>query len=366
MRTKQKILQLSRQRLLTVSFAVIFNLLLAGSVCGTFAWYTYATRAGFEKAYHGVTVGDTGSLEAGLVSSIELPDYDEYDLVEDKVSLADEGKIIYWSKGGESGIEARTLRYVVGNNGFATNMVNPVTTGSDDKVSDDEFHLFKAPSALQDHQCQYLEYADDESYVHISFVFRYNDPELDFDYVPDKDIYFTSCEVQTSEDSPDKELYKAVRVFAEGLNSKYVINPTAESSGKNNVGGILDLNHDGFYDYDGSGYEYIYGESNTYHFNSEVTQEDGTLPEEERTTFIANHKKDKYALNEETYVPKTVSYKNMSDFVDKAIPVTSTSSNYHYLAPLEFYIYVEGWDSHVIDEENGSGFNMTINFEVNP
>ena len=56
----------------------------------------------------------------------------------------------------------------------------------------------------------------------------------------------------------------------------------------------------------------------------------------------------------------------MEHFADKSTPITITSADYHYLAKLDFYVYVEGWDLHVVDEEKDSGFNMEINFEVNP
>ena len=89
--------------------AVLFNVSLAAIVCGTFAWYSYAARVGLEKQYHGTTVGDTGSLQAGLVSDIQLDNYLEFDLAEDARTLADEGKYIYWCK---EKIQAKTINYV--------------------------------------------------------------------------------------------------------------------------------------------------------------------------------------------------------------------------------------------------------------
>ena len=363
MRTKQKILQLSKEKLGFISLAIFFNILLAGSVCGTFAWYTYATRTGFDKQYHGVTIGDTGELEVGVLSLIELPNYIDYNLTEDKTTLADENKIIYWC---ENIIEPTTLNYILYNNGSATNTMIPVTTGSNDILNPDDFHLFEAPKPLHDYSLDNSSYADSNNYVYLPLVFRFKDFDDDLNeyYVSEKEIYFTKCDVETSQDSPGKEVYKAIRLFAHNEANGFIINPTAGENGNDSVGGILDLNNDGFYDYDSSGYEHVYGESESFAFNSVVTQNDGTLPSNERTTFVANHKKGKFALNEETYIPKVVSYNCMKSFSNKSEPITVTDENYHNLAVLDLYVYAEGWDLHIIDEEDGSGFNMELKFEV--
>ena len=349
---------------MTFGLAIFFNILLAGSVCGTFAWYTYATRTGFEKEYHGVTIGDPGDLQMGIVSFVELDDYLSYKLIEDKDTLADEGKIIYWC---EHTIDTDTVNYIIGNNGSATYSIRPVTTGSDDVLNSSGFHLFNAPTTLSDYALDSSSYAEKDCFVYIPLVFRYYDPDLttDIKYVPNKEIFLTKVDVSTSEDTPEKEVYKSIRVFTNSEVGPYLINPTAVEDGQNNVGGILDLNNDGFYDYDESGYEHIYGESKSYAYNADVTPNDGTIPSGQRTTFVSNHKKDKYALNEETYIPKTVSYHSMEDFVYKAKYVTITREDYHFLATLDFYVYSEGWDLHVIDEEKNSKFKMDVGFEVN-
>jgi len=362
MRTKQRILQISKTRLLTFGLAIFFNILLAGSVCGTFAWYTYATRTGFEKQYHGTTVGDMGTLQGGLVSDVELPDFLDYDLAEDKTTLEEENKIIYWCK---EKIEARTINYVIGNNGSSTTKVDPVTTGSNDIVSPDDFHLFKNPSFLSDYSLDDQSYAKTSSYVYIPFVFRYEDPDSIGTYTPNKPIYFTSCDIEMSENSYGREMYKAGRLYVSNRTTGYIINPTATSNGFDKVGGILDLNGDGFYDYDDDMKEHIYGQSISSRYLDDPTPIDGTIPEEERTSFVANHKQGVYALDEETYESEIVSYENMDSFMNKSKSVTVTDENYHNLGILDFYIYIEGWDLHVINQNAGAGFNMDIKFEVN-
>lgn len=360
MHTKQKILKYSKERLRVVGFAVLFNVLLAGSVCGTFAWYTYATRTGFEKEYHGTTVGDMGSIQAGIISNIQLPDYANYELEEDSVTLEDENKYIYWC---QSSIKAETINYILFANGSGTTVLNPVTSANYDMASDpSDFHLYRNPAYDMSYSVDPNGYASKKAYCFIPFVFRCENVEDPGNYVANESIYFSKCTVETA--NPEKEVYKSVRIFASNKENGFIINPTAEEDGFNKVGGILDLNEDGFYDYDSNNKEIIYGQAiNSKHLFT-PTQTSGTIPKEERTTFVANHKAGIYALDEETFEPETVSYVCMEKFASKVVPITTTKANYHNLACLDFYIYSEGWDYHVIDQEKGAGYNMDLKFEI--
>ena len=363
MRTKQKILQISKSRLTTFGLAIFFNILLAGSVCGTFAWYTYATRTGFLKEYHGTTIGDVGALDAGIVSNVKLNDFANYKLIEDDTTLADEGKYIYWCEGR---IEATTINYVIGNNGSATTMMELVTSASyDSEGGVENFHLYQKPKYLFDYEATPEYYAPSTSYVYIPFVFRYEDESSPDQFVANYEVFFDGCTITTSDDSSDAELYKAARLFMSDKTNGILINPSEYDDGNTAVGGLLDLDKDGFYDYSNDNYEIIYGESTNAEYLDALTEEDGTLPKEERTTFLANHKQGVYALNENTFQPKTVSYYGMNHFNYHSKPITKTDSEYHYLACLDLYIYFEGWDTHAIDKEQGSGFNMDLEFGVN-
>lgn len=364
MRTKLKILQASRNRLITFGFAILFNTILAASVCGTFAWYAYATRTGFEKQYHGVTIGDTGSLQLGILSDVELDDYNDLELKEDKETLANENKIIYWCINTENKVSPDILNSILSANGSATASLHPVTTGSNDLMQANGFRLYKNPSFLHDYHLDDRSWAEKDEYVHIPFVFRFENSDGN-SYVDGKEIFFTQCDAEIDSETPEKEIHKATRAFLDNGTTSYLINPNVNNDGSDVVGGILDLNGDGFYDYY-ENKEVIYGESESFDYEDNVTADDGTLSEDERTTFLSNHKSGVYALNEETFVPKRVNYYCMRQFENMSQPVTITSANDQYLARLDFYAFVEGWDTHVIDREIGSAFNMEINFRVKP
>lgn len=361
MHTKQKILQISKSRLLTLGFAIFINVLLAGSVCGTFAWYTYATRTGFEKEYHGTTVGELGSLQAGIVSEVQLPEFASYELEEDAETLASEGKYIYWC---EEVIQADTINYVISNNGSATTRLTPVTSASyNDFDNPDNFRLYKEPTPGSNYIVDDpSSYAKSNQYVYIPLVLRYED-ELNLgSYLPNLDIHITECNIGTSMDN--KELYKAVRVYTNNGNRGYIINPSASQDDVNYVGGVLDLNHDGFYDYDDTGHEVVYGEAVTSHYLDEPTPEDQTIPKAQRSTFNAGHKRGTYQIDQDNFVARSVAYHRLSKFTNKEVAVTTTDSNYYNMAKLGITIYVEGWDSHVTDQEYNSGFNIDFIFEV--
>ena len=362
MRTKA-ILQISKSRFLTLGLAIFINLLLAGSVCGTFAWYTYATRTGFRKEYHGTTVGDLGSLEAGIVSNVQLPNYLDYELAEDTITLSSEGKYIYWCR---EEIKAETINYVIDNNESGTVRLAPVTSASfNDFDNPDNFQLYRAPTMGSNYVVGNSDdYAVSKGYVHIPFVFRFEDEMNPGYYLPNLNIYLQECNVGTMMDGDGKELYKAVRVYANNGEHGYIINPTAEQDGSTKVGGILDLNGDGFFDYGNDSREVIYGQSNTPSYLDTPTEQDGTVPEQERTSFVANHKKGIYALDESTFEANTVDYRKLSTFTGKDIPLTTTNHTFYDMAKLDLSIYIEGWDTHVVDVEKDSGFNINFTFEI--
>lgn len=361
MRANRKMLNIAKERLIMLSTAILFNVSLAAIVCGTFAYYSYAARAGLEKQYHGTTIGDTGSLQAGLVSDIQLDDYLDYDLAEDARTLANEGKFIYWCK---EKIEAETINYVVSNNGYATTILSPVTTGEFNQSNNNinNFKLFTRPLYKKNYSTNGTAYlATKGSYSRLNFVFRYEDVANIGQYLPNYDIFLYGCDLESADEGHD--IHKAARFYFRNGYEGYLINPTSSSDGQTAVGGVLDLDADGFYDYTATR-EIIYGEANSYSYNSEVTSEDGNIPVEETTTFVANHKKNIRAVNEETFEPKYANYTSIEKFTSRAKTISKTDPNYHNLGRFDLFIFYEGWDTHLINQEAGFGFNLDLAFGV--
>ncbi len=363
MRTNHKILNIAKSRLISFSAAILFNISLAAIVCGTFAYYTYATRTGLQKEYHGTTVGDIGSLQAGLVSEVQIEDCFDYDLTEDARTLADEGKYIYWCL---ETISARTINHVLKANGYGTTEMYPVTTGAFDSEnqSPESFKLYKSPSYLRNYNLNMSTYhAEKFNYSVLDFVFRYEDVNNIGQYLTGQSIFLSKFQVETAEEG--HELYKSVRFYYTNGYEGHIVNPTSHTSGTDVVGGVLDLNADGFYDfYDYSQTEIIYGEYDHCEFNSVKTPEDDNLDLDELDSFNAKHKGGVYALNEGTFVPKTVDYLSISKFTSRSERITFTDPDYHNLGRFKMYLYFEGWDRHVINKEIGFGYNLDLSFSM--
>lgn len=363
MRTNHKILNIAKSRLISFSAAILFNISLAAIVCGTFAYYTYATRTGLQKEYHGTTVGDIGSLQAGLVSEVQIEDCFDYDLTEDARTLADEGKFIYWCL---ETISARTINHVLEANGYATTEMYPVTTGAFDSEtqSPDSFKLYKSPSYLRNYNKHNITHvADTFNYSVLDFVFRFEDVNNIGQYLTGYNVFLSRFQIETAEEG--HELYKSVRFYYTNGYEGHLINPTSRVNGTDIVGGVLDLNADGFYDYfDYSSEEIVYGEFDHCDINSTKTLEDDNLDPEGLDSFNAKHKGGVYALNESTFVPKTVNYLGIDRLTSRAEPITFTDPDYHNLGHFKMYLYFEGWDRHVINKEIGFGYNLDLSFSV--
>ena len=362
MRTSLKILNIAKSRLITFSAAILFNISLAAIVCGTFAYYTYATRTGVRKEYHGTTVGDIGSLQAGLVSEVQIEDCFDYDLTEDARTLADEGLYIYWC--GET-ISARTINHVLGSNGYATTSMFPVTTGAFDgeNASPESFMLYKNPSYLRNYDKSRSSFADKFNYSVLDFVFRFEDVNNVGQYLSGYNIFLSKFQIETSEEG--HELYKSVRFYWTNGTEGHLVNPTAHAPDIDIAGGILDLNADGFYDYNKTTLrEIVYGEYENREFYSAKTAEDGNLSGEELDSFNANHKAGVYALNGETFVPKTISYVGIDGLTSRSQPITFTNPNYHNIGRFKMTLFFEGWDRHVVNSEIGFGYNLDLSFAV--
>ena len=369
MRTRLiKIIEASKPRLISLGLAVIFNVTLAGLVCGTFAWYSYATRASIKDPFKGTTVANMGELQVGLVCNTRLNDCRRYGLLPHNSEEApiSNGKFLYWAS--TDTLSAEAINYVVSKNGYATTTIEPTTTGSDSALSTYGFHLYQKPTVNKNYQISSSFYAPQSSFVSIPFVFRVGgsgEIEEDPDY---GNVFLTNCTLYTSNDAfDDGELHKAVRFYVKNKRNAVVVAPSYDEDGTNDVGGILDLDLNGYYDYDEiTNKEIVYGEceEESVGYFDEPTAQNGTVSRQDITSFYSNHKQGVYAVNESTLRPKTVSYYSLSHLTSREYPVAVSDQYYEGFSYGEFLIYLEGWDKHVIDQEQNSAFNLSLSFSL--
>lgn len=320
---------------------------LTASTCGTFAWFTYATRA--YAYYHGVSIG-SGTLQLGFLSEVSLDDYLDYGLEKETV----DNKDIYWVDGDA---DASTINYVLAKNGYATNSLVPVTSGS--YASGDEFSLYQAP---KHNQKQDENKALKNTYLSLSLVFRYID-DIDLVAIPDIDIYLSRADLRS-----ETNIDKAVRIFTTS-DEDHLICPAVENDGEINVGGNLDLDGDGYYDHytdeEGKQYEVAYGEFEHLQYEDSPSGGSENVNENERTTFLANHALGVYPLDESNSLSKVAQFEGITKFKRRSQAITKTNSLTQNYAYVDITIFVEGWDLSVIDEEKGSMFALDLEFGVN-
>ena len=352
--------EISKSRLITFGLAIGFNITLAGLVCGTFAWYAYATRAGFEEPYKGTTVTDAGFLRIGLVSPHRLLECERYNLEMDDTYLLSTYKYIYWSK--SNNLTAESINYVISAEESGTTYIEPTTSGSDEAIDENGFHLYRRPIWSDAYQINPGYYAELSSYVSIQFIFKIAASEGE---TSNSAVYLSDCMLSTFNDSHrGGEIHKAVRFHIKNNLNSIIVAPSYENDGQNEVGGILDLDGDGFYDYNASNlHEVVYGESSSSnHYYDEATPEDGTIPLDEITSFNSNHKKGIYALNEELFKAKKVSYFGITRLLSREYAVAVPDNRFGGLSYGELDIYLEGWDTHLTNEEEESAFNLDLSF----
>lgn len=331
--------------------ASILSISLTGVTCGSFAWFTYMTRAKIEE-FRGVTIG-FGDLHAGILSDVDLPLAEQYGLIKDE---SNPEQIIYWFDGHQMNYE--TLRYVLSSNGYATDTLYPVSSRK--YTSGEEFGLYAAPTILEDGN--YI--AEKSDYIHLPLVFKYEDIIEEGTFIPNENIYIS--QVKLTESQSDSYIHEAVRIYTSDRNSNtHLINPFSNNDGVTDVGGVLDLNGDGFYDanyFDTVGYEFVYGQVKESSYKAEPENDDTIIYPDERNAFNAGHRAGIYAL--ETCVPEVAEYEGIYEFKNKHKHVTTTDPLMDNLAYLDLSIYVEGWDLKVVNSEIDIPFAMEITIET--
>ena len=323
-------------------FFGIYSLLIisaVGTMAGTYAWYEYSSRA--TASFRGTAIKNANKLEIGVISSVPLSEASDYGLIKDNTNPN-----LYWSGGG---ISSEALGYFLRANGYATNVLAPVTTGS--YAIDGEFNLKTHPIAYENN----LKPANRNEYCYMPLAFRVNN---DFGDVKTFDVKLTDAFL-----SGLGNIKESARIYFANANHNFVLSPMEKSSGSIKVGGALDLSHDGYRDYTNDMKEYPYGEWDELVYKSEPTPSDTPLPKEQWTTFNGVSKTGTYAIDDVNSKFKTTQYLGRDDVLSK-IDVASASEATDGLAFCDVTIYLEGWSLSTIDSEENNYFNLDLQFEL--
>lgn len=307
---------------------------ITGSIFGTYAWYQYSSRAGI--AYEGTAIGDSDSIQIGLYSDNRLSSFaSKYGFNEDTTSYP--GAYVYWNT--KEDLTADIISEFEEIIGYSSNNVGPCTSGS--YKTGDSIKLKAAPMHLE---TAIDKVAKHDRYTYLPLVFKGG---------VNRSVYIESlgyeCETDVGE---------AFRVAVEDPhtnNSSFIMSPSRLNDVTIDVAGILNLNKDGYYDYQ-DGYECIYGEYESKNFLPYVYDGNKEYEEEETTTFTANHYKNIQGFS---YVAKTATYLG-TDTVLMNKPLATIQSN--GVGRCNIAIYLEGWDRTCVDSVVGSNYNLNLTF----
>ena len=371
---------------------------LVGTVSGTLAWYVYNSRV--TLSYSGTSVENSVQLQIGLASDVELDiDNDEWNSTMAAPELVN-GKYCYFAPLGY-GLSSSIINAYLSKTGYATNELAPVTSGYyDPEDSECTFSLKDAPTT--EHHATDLP-ASTKNYLKLPFIFRATKSKSEVpDYVENQELWLTDAKGAASS-SHDGNVFKAMRVFFDREDADYetdfILNPDANNPGATKVGGLLDLTCDSYYDFDESG-EIIYGDWDktilpdpttkispngwTYTGTNPIYDLNNTGNEVEKaTTFDSRHHDNTkfYSKSKLDEIPfKTAKYESLSSIkpvrdetngrlsnpAGKVTSVCKTGgASEHYIGHVDAYIWLEGWDYYVVDEEQQHRFDFGLTFEVN-
>ena len=324
----------NRNIYVSVGVYVLLVLSFSGTLMGTYAWYSYNAKA--NSSFRGTAVSDRGDLRIGIYSEAELLNADSVELVRDN-----DNPNVYW---GSDGLKPEQISYYLQTNGYATNTINPVTSGSRDYEGDLKLHNY--PSALDNSFINSRAKIGD--YVNIPLVFSATGQTTK------SNLYINDANVRSN-----GKLSEAVRVFVKSDVTKFVFAPDHASDGYDEVGGILNLDvNDPYYDYY-RGKEFAYGEFETLVYKDEVTSSEVEV--DEPSTFNAIHKSGVYAIDFDSSIAKKSYFYGYESIFNKQKAIAEVDGGYNMV---DLTIYLEGRNKALDNSEINHYFNLDLTFEV--
>lgn len=349
---------------------------VVGSTAGSLAWYVFSssTRINFV----GTSIANSALLHAGLVDDLHyLSDekITEYNLTREEY----DGHSIVFSRSTD-GLGYKVIQDYLFQSEYAVNLLFPVTTQTRALTDQYDLNLYESPFHGE---AVIGNIAKKGHYVKLPLAFRMKNNNGD--NVSGEDIWLTSSNVKAS----GIKIEDSLRIFIENSQRKFLMKPNdrTTNTGVTKVGGILDLDGDGTYDYDlASKKELYYGQ---YTGSLVYADEEYGIPKADapydnvngvtdtsESTFYSKHNEEAYIIDQSQVTPKTVEYyplgkvRPSTDADGKyyegatGIKITTTDSE-DGIGYANFTIFIEGWDHVVVDKAANYSFNLSLKFEVN-
>ena len=379
--------------LTTLSLGAITTLSMIGATAGTLAWYAYITKV--DVSFRGTSVQKTEQLQVGLVDDMN-PVTGKYHFTDEKliyyglseITTLSSTKRIVWAPGG-GGLTANVISEFVYNSVHRNNNVSPVSSRS--RGLDEPVTLYSSlidSNNQYDHDNSYS--AGVVEYITVPFAFKVlNNRNIP---MPDAHVWVNDATIATE---AGKKTDKGVRAYFENVNENthIVLNPSSTDNlpGRTRIAGILDLNGDGYYDYDDvTKREVVYGQyddveltnghitySDTPYVPSDPEQVDDVngVGDNAPSTFVAKHAPGVYVADYsnldcvyayydtlETIRP-TIDPISGAFVEDSGKPVCKTGEG--GIGYTNLTVYLEGWDLAIDNRSIDTTFNFGLLFEIN-
>lgn len=346
------------------------------STAGSLAWYVYSRSV--RVNFIGTSIANSALLHVGLVD-------DDHYLSDDKVTEYNltreefDGHSIVFSRATD-GLDYHVVQDYLFQSEYAVSLLFPVTTQSRAIDNQTDLKLYESP--FHGEETISVE-SKKNHYVKLPLAFRLLNN--DGDHVVGEDVWLTSSNVKAS----GVKIEDSLRIFIENSQRKFLMRPNDKSTsiGSTKVGGVLDLDGDGTYDYDlGTHKELYYGQytGNLVYSDTEYGIPKADAPYDNvngvtdttESTFYSKHNEEALIIDQSQVTPKTVEYHTLGTVrpsVDAngkycegatGIKITTTDSS-DGVGYATFTIFIEGWDHVVVDKAASYSFNLSLKFEVN-
>jgi hypothetical protein len=331
-----------------------------GTASATYAWYELNQDK--EITVSGTSFGKAAGLDLGFVSDVDL---DHEGLTYSATDSAKEGKKIYWCDD-PTEISSDLVKYVLSANGYAYNEMFPVTSGK--YAKGDNFTLYDAPA----HECTFAQIhtlADKAMYagLHLAFKVSGGSNTTSSQTVEGASLYLTDFAIAGS-------AKESIRAFISSSTVSSILKPVASAAGSTSVGGPLDLDRDGCFDYvreaDGNDYEVYYGQFEKDPVYGAAYSETVSTGPNYDCFANPNHVKGVYPLKDASAYSSTAAYESMASYAfqgeggDNSGITALGKTDANGIALADISIYMEGWDRSLIDNKIGSTIGATIGFAV--
>ena len=356
---------MSNHKLLLVGL-LSFALTLAASITSTYAWYNVSTAGAV--SFLDFAINESHSLQIGLKNG--------------------DGSIAYYENINDHILGQHYSNYVSGKPLSDLSSMYESLWLNEDTDYENDFPILRQPYISDDYhasipaqkgfyQFEFFFKADSDMYLFLDANQTYAKPnhEANQAYVDvvnqgkEEDRYIYASDLDN--------VVNACRVSFFSEDGYYIYEPNALTGSTTVFGGILDANRDGYFDFNESGKEVVYGEydNDAIVVYDPAESEDSTIIGTE-TCFNSKHKAGIQRFNKEKSEAAGLSFKKETTYTIEELGLgegqgSFDSSTMTPLAKLRsgeskrlvVTIYLEGWDLDVVESIGNGSFNLNLGFK---